>query len=129
MPIFAASPVTALNVAADKENTLKAEFLRSNHVDPDLDLDLDNIRSKMQLQERITLLKRLDKFLEDALKNDSDPTIVRANLSIATMPLGTGATSGLGDGIYSSSTPSMFEFFWQRIPTGGFAVKMISWAD
>jgi hypothetical protein len=126
MPFFAASPVAAENAAEDKRNTLKAEFLRSNHMDPDLSLDLDNVQSKVQLQERVELLTRLDRFLEDALKNEGDPAVVRANLSIATMSLGAGPTSGLGQGIYETSAPTMFEFFWQRLPAGGFAVKMIS---
>jgi hypothetical protein len=129
MPFFAASPVAAENAAEDKRNTLKAEFLRTNHMDPNLRLDPEKIQSKGQLQERIELLKKLDKFLEDALKNEGDPTVVTANLSIATMPLGAGATSGLGQGIYSSSTASLFMFFWQRLPTGGFAVSFISEGD
>lgn len=129
MPLFAANPVKALIAAADKEEALTAQFLRSNHIDPNLHLDLDNIRSEKQLQERVQLLARLDKFLEGVLKNESDPSVVAANLSIATMPLGVGTTSGLGQGIYISGTPSMFEFFWQRLPTGGFVVKWISEAD
>jgi len=126
MPAFAASPVAAENAAEDKRNMLTAEFMRSNHMDPNLDLDLDNIRSKRQLQGRVELLTRLDKFLEDALKNEGDPTVVRANLSIATMPLGVDVDLSRDEGHYGSSTPSMFMFLWHRLATGGFAVKMIS---
>jgi len=126
MPAYAASPVQALSAAGHKWDRLKAEFLQSNHMDPNFHLDLDNVKSERQLQERIALLKRLDKFLEEALKNDSDPTIVRANLSIVMMPLGVEENSDMGKGIYDSSTPSMLMFIWQRIPTGGFAVKTIT---
>lgn len=56
MPAFSASPVAAENAAEDKRDTLKADFLRGNHIDPDLDLDLDNVQSERQLQERIELL-------------------------------------------------------------------------
>lgn len=129
MPVFAASPLAALIAAGYKEEALQTAFLRSHHMDPKLDLDLGNIRSKGQLRKRIELLTRLNKFLENALKNVGNRTVIRANLSLVTMPIGVGATSGLGQGIYESATPSMFEFYWQRLPTGGFAIKYISEAD
>jgi hypothetical protein len=129
MPAYAASPVAAENAAEDKRDKLKAEFLRSDHMDPKLDLDLGNIQNERQLQERIQLLTRLDKFLEDALKNEGDQTIVRANLSIATMPLGVDVDLSRDEGHYGSSTPSMFMFFWHRLVTDGFAVKMITAAS
>jgi hypothetical protein len=129
MPAFAASPVPALGAAEEKRETLKAEFLRSNHLDPKLDLDLDNVQSERQLQERIDLLTRLDKFLEEALKNESDPTVVRTNLSIAAMPLAVGVDLNQDEGQYVSSTPSMLAFVWHRLATGGFAVTTITAAD
>lgn len=129
MPAFAASPVAAENAAEDKRDTLKAEFLRSNHMDPHFDFDPENIRSKKQLRDRIDVLERLDKFLEQALKDEADPAVVKANLSVVTIPMGVGTISGLGKGLYGSSTPSLFEFYWQRLPTGSFAVKLISEAD
>ncbi|MGB8029717.1 MAG: hypothetical protein WCF30_08620 [Terracidiphilus sp.] len=126
MPAFAASPVSALSAAGHKREALKAEFLRSNHMDPNFHLDLDNVQSEKQLQERIELLTRLDKFLENTLKNEGDPAVVRANLSIATMPLGVEVNLSRDEGHYGSNTPSMFVFFWDRLPTGNFAVKTIT---
>lgn len=126
MPAFAASPVSALSAAEDKREALKAEFLRSNHMDPNFHLDLDNVQSEKQLQERIELLTRLDKFLEDALKNEGDPTVFRANLPIAMMPLGIDVGIGPDEDQYLSSSPSMLEFVWHRLATGGFAVIMIT---
>lgn len=126
MPAFAANPIVATQAADEKWEALKAEFLRNNRMDPHFDFDPENIRSKKQLRERVELLTRLDKFLDDSLKNEGDPTVVRANLSIATLPLGVGATSGLGQDIYSSSTPSLIVIYWQRLATGAFAVYGIS---
>lgn len=126
MPTFAASPVPALSAAGYKQETLTAEFLRSNHMDPNFHLGLDNVQSEKQLQERIELLTRLDKFLEEALKNEGDPTVVRANLSLVTMPLGVEVNLSRDEGHYGSSTPSVLVFFWDRLATGGFAVKMIT---
>jgi hypothetical protein len=126
MPTYAASPVAALSAAENKREALKAEFLRSSHMDPNLDLDLDNIGSKRQLQERVELLTRLDKVLENALKNEGDPTVVRANLFIVKMPLGVDVDLSRDEGHYGSSTPSMLMFFWDRLEKGGFVVKMIA---
>jgi hypothetical protein len=129
IPAYAANPVPALSAAGDKEAMLTKEFLQSNHMNPDLDLDLGNVQSERQLQERIELLTRLDKFLEDSLKNESDPTVVRANLSIAVMPLGVDVDLNQDGGQYVSSSPSMFVFLWNRLATGGLAVKTIAEAD
>jgi hypothetical protein len=129
MPVFAASPVTALSAAGDKEVMLTKEFLQSNHMDPNFHLDLDNVQSERQLRERIELLTRLDNFLEDSLKNEADPTVVRANFSIVTKPLGVDVYLSRGEEEYSSSTPSLLVFVWHRLATGGFGVKMIAAGD
>jgi hypothetical protein len=129
MPAYAASPVTALCAAENKREALTIEFLRNNHMDPHFDFNLKNIRSIEQLQERVELLKKLDKFLEDALKNEGDPVVIKANLSIVTMPLGVEMDLSRDEGHYGSSTPSMLMFFWDRLATGGFAIKMITAAD
>lgn len=125
MPAFAANPVSALGAAGDKRNTLKAEFLRSKHLDPNFHLDLDNVQSEKQLQKRIELLTSLDRFLEDALKKEADPTVVRSNLSIAAMPLAVDVDLNQ-EGQYVSSTPSMLVFVWHRLTTGGFTIKSIT---
>ena len=126
MPAFAANPIVATQAAEEKWEALKTEFLRSNHMDPHFDFDLENIRSKKQLRERIDVLRRLDTFIEQALKNEANPAVVKANLSVVTIPMGVGTISGLGEDLYGSSTPSLFEFYWKRLPTGGFAVSFIS---
>ncbi len=126
MPVFAASPVAALRAAGDKEVMLTKEFLQSSHMDPNFHLDLDNVQSESQLQERIELLTRLDKSLDDTLKKEADPTIVRANLSIAAMPLGVDVYLSRDEEQYSSSTPSLLIFVWHRLATGGFAIKTIT---
>jgi hypothetical protein len=126
MPLFAASPVETEKAAEEKRDTLKAEFLRSNHMEPRFDFTLENIRTKEQLQERIDLLRRLDEVMEDALKSEGDPTIARVNLSIVAMPLGVDVNLSGDEEQYSSSTPSMLIFAWNRLETGGFAIKMIT---
>jgi hypothetical protein len=126
MPTFAASPVLALGAAEGRRDALKIAFLRSNHMDPGIHLDLDNVQSERPLQERIELLTMLDKFLEDALKKEADPTVVRTNSSIAAMPLAIDVDLNQ-EGQYVSSSPSMLVFAWHRLATGGFAVKEITW--
>ena len=124
MPAFAASPLVATQAS---EGPI-GEFLRKNHMDPDFDFDLENIRSKQELQERIDLLRRMDKFLEEALlRNEADLALVKANISIATIPLG-GLVVDTENGqvIYESGTASLILIAWKRLPTGGFAVYGIS---
>jgi hypothetical protein len=128
MPVFAASPLAATQATEEKWETLQAEFLRSNHMAPDFDFDLENIRSKEQLRERIDVLRRLDKFMEAALMNEANPALVKANITVATICLGVGIYDGLEEGqmLYGSGTASLLVFYWQRLRTGGFAVKIIS---
>ena len=129
MPAFAASPLVATQAAEDKWEALKAEFLRKNHMDPQFQFDPENIRSKEQLQQQIDLLSRLDKLLEDALKNEADPALVKANISVATIPLdvGRGGPFNQDDKTqFGSGTASLLVIYWQRLPAGGFAVIVIS---
>ena len=122
MPVFAASPLAAMQPTEDPT----AEFLRKNHIDPDFDFDPQDIRSEKQLRDRIDLLRRMDKFLEEALNKEADPALVRANISVATIPLGVVAQTRNGQVIYGSGTASLIVIGWQRLPSGGFAVKLVS---
>jgi len=129
IPSFSADPLAATHAAADKMGALQAKFLRDNRMDPRLDLDAENIRSREQLRERIDLLKRLNKFMEEGLKSDVDPALVKANISAATIPLGVGHQGIFGEDDktqFVSGTASMLEIYWQHLPAGGFAVKFIS---
>ena len=127
MPAFAANPAVAESAAEKERDTLKAEFLQSNNMDPNINLlDFDNIQNERQIQERIELLTRLDRFLEDSLRKEADPAVVRPNLSILTMPLGVDVDL-TQDGQYVSTSPPKSLFLWHRLATGGFAVKEITW--
>jgi hypothetical protein len=128
MPSFSADPVAATRAAADEIDTLQKEFLRDNHMDPDFNLGPENIRSREQLLERIDLVGRLNKFMEEGLKNDADPALVKANISVAAIPLEVGQEGLFGQDDktqFVSGTACMLVLYWQRLPTGGFAVKFI----
>jgi hypothetical protein len=127
MPAFAASPAAADTAAEKKRDTLKAEFLQSNNMDPNFNpVDVDNIQNEKQFQEWIELLTRLDRFLEDSLRKEADPAVVRSNLSILTMPLNVDVDLNQ-EGQYVSTSPPKSLFLWHRLATGGFAVKEITW--
>src|SRR5579859_5551071 len=127
MPAFSASPAAAGDAAEKKRDMLKAEFLQSNNMDPNINpIDFDNIQSEKQLQERIELLIRLDRFLEDSYRRKAGPAVVGANLSILTMPLSVDVDLNQA-GQYVSSSPPKSLFLWHRVATGGFAVKEITW--
>jgi hypothetical protein len=129
MPTFAASPLAATQAVGDKLETLKAEFLRKNRMNPDFHFDPQNIRSKEELLERIDVLRKLDKFVDEALKNEAIPALVKANISIATIPLqvGLGGPFNQNDKTqFGSAIAALLVIYWQRLPTGGFAVSFIS---
>lgn len=126
MPAFAANPLEATRAAAERFETLKAEFLRNNHMDPDVDFDLENIRSKEQLRERIDVLRRLEKFLGNALRSGAEPALVKANISVAAISSGVGAYARDGQVLYGTDAATVIVIYWQRLPTGGFAVHLIS---
>jgi len=127
MAAFSASPAAAGDAAEKERDTLKAEFLQSNNMDPNINpIDFDNIQSEKQLQERIELLIRLDRFLEDSLRKKADPAVVGANLSNLTMPLRVDVDL-TQEGQYVSTSPPKLLFLWHRLETGGFAVKEITW--
>jgi hypothetical protein len=126
MPAFAANPIVATQAAEEKWEALKGEFLRNNHMDPHFHFDPENIRSKKQLRERVDVLRRLDKFMEEALKNEANSALAEANISVATIPLGVGTyTQEDGRVFYGSSTANLLVIYWQRLPAGGFAVSLI----
>jgi hypothetical protein len=126
MPAFAANPAAAESAAESKRSVLKAEFLRKNRMDPDLDLALENIQSKAQLRERIDVLARLDSFMEGVLKNEAKPALVKANVSVAAIPLGLGADEYGRQVLYGSGVASLFVIYWQPLSKAGFAVYGIS---
>ena len=96
-------------------------------MDPNFNpVDVDNIQNEKQFQEWIELLTRLDRFLEDSLRREADPAVVRSNLSILTMPLRVDVDLNQ-EGQYVSTSPPKSLFLWHRLATGGFAVKEITW--
>jgi hypothetical protein len=125
MPTFAASPMTAIQAAGAKWEALKREFLSGSHMDPHFDFDLENIRSRVELQKRVEVLTRLDKFMEDTLNKESNPDLVKANISVATIPLGIVEDTEGDQTHYNSGTGSLLVIYWQRLPAGGFAVRAI----
>jgi len=127
MPAFSASTAAAEDEAEKERDTLKAEFLQSNNMDPNINpIDFDNIQGDKQLQECIELLIRLNRFLEDSLRKKADPAVVRANLSVLSMPLSVDVDLNQA-GLYESASPPKSLFSWHRLATGGFAVKEITW--
>jgi len=127
LPIFAASPLEATREAGDKVGKIQAEFFRNNHLPPDFDVDIENVSSNEQLRERIELLRNFNGYLEDALKNKTDPVLIKTNMSLVTFPFAIGqgdpfvgddnTTYGIGDGGLAS--------IWRHISAGVFVLNTI----
>jgi hypothetical protein len=127
MPAYAASPAAAENAAQTQRDAFQAQFFQRNNIDPNINpIDFDNIQGATQLRERIELLTRLNRFLEDSFRRVADPVVVEANISILTMPVSIDVDLNQADQYVSSSPPKSL-FLWHRIATGGFAVKEITW--
>ena len=129
MSTFAANPLVATQAAEEKWEALKAEFLRNNHMNPEFDFDLESIRTKKQLREQIDLLRRLDRSMEEALKIEPNPALVKANISVATIPLevGQGGPFNQDDKTqFSCAIADLLVIYWRRLSTGSFAVIMVS---
>jgi len=130
MPMFSANPPATTQAAADKMEKAEAELLRNNHMDPDFDYGLEYISSAEQLRQRIDLFKKLVRLWDEALKNETDPALVKANISIATIPLGVGPYSLDGKTtLYGSGTASLIVIYWQRLSAGVFAINTLSESD
>ena len=127
IPAFSANPAAAITSAEKERDMLKAEFLQSNKLDPNLDpTDFNKVQSGKQLLERIDLLRRLNRFLEDSLSRKADPAAVGANLLVLTMPLSVDVDLNQA-GQYVSSSPPKSLFLWHRVASDGFAIEEITW--
>jgi hypothetical protein len=132
MPIYAANPNRALELARQKHKDLVARFLQENNRNPEFvyDLqDLESIRSGEQLTDRVAWFRRLDDFLDQAYQRLCDSNTFSVNSSISTIALEFGAAGHRQEGSYAVMTSPGLIVVWRRLQTGGFAVAEVSLAE
>jgi hypothetical protein len=127
LPIFAADPHYALQLAEEKEESLVEQYKKANSRVPDLDFEsLESIRSASQVQERIDWLRQLDKFLEQSLQRQEDPNVSRVNRLLATVVLQVGKGN---EGTYFAMTSADLIIGWKVVPPADYAVAAISFGE
>ncbi len=132
MDIYAANPSSALAAARKKHEALAAQFLQENNRSPDFiyDLeDLESLKSPEQLRERISWLRRLDDFLEQALKSGGDSSTFEANKSISLIALQLGSLNKQTQESFLVVTSPGLVVGWRRSANGALAVTEVSLAE
>lgn len=130
--IYAANPSSALAAARKKHEALTEQFLQKNNKKPDFiyDLqDLESLKSPEQLRERISWLRRLDDFLEQALKSEGDSSAFEANKSISLIALQLGSLYTQTQESFLAVTSPGLVVGWRRSATGALAVAEVSLAE
>ena len=130
--IYAANPSSALAAARKKHEGLTEQFLQKNNKKPDFmyDLqDLESLKSPEQLRERISWLRRLDDFLEQALKSEGDSSAFEANKFISLVALQLGSLYTQTQESFLAVTSPGLVVGWRRSPTGALAVAEVSLAE
>jgi hypothetical protein len=123
--------LAALRAAVREQDDLAAQFMRNNNKSPDFRYEVQNaqiVSTHEQLRERIGWLRRLNDFLEENLKKDTAADVAAANKTIATITWEVEAVTK-GSDTFFATTASGVVVYWQRLPTGGFAVKDVSGVD
>jgi hypothetical protein len=129
--IYAANPSSALAAARKKHEALTEQFLQKNNKKPDFiyDLqDLESLKSPEQLRERILWLRRLDDFLEQALKSQGDSSAFEANKLISLVALQLGSLTQTQESFLAVTSPGLV-VGWRRSATGSLAVAEVSLAE
>jgi hypothetical protein len=127
MPVYAASPDNAFRLALKKYESLISEFAQKNNKGPNLiyDLaDLETVRTREQLRERISWFRRLDNFLEEAFQAEYVSSTFSVNKTISTVAIQMGTiTTGkeLTFAVMTSAGPGVI-VGWKQLPDGTFAV-------
>jgi len=131
MPLYAANPLIAFEVARSKHEDLMKEFARGmgssseeqsaisiiNHV-------LSPIGTLVEFRERISWLRRLDEFLEGAF-NAADASVFRVNKSISTIPLQLAPDSDTPEKKCSVFTLPALDVRWVRPDDGPWVVTEV----
>jgi hypothetical protein len=131
LPTYAANPLAALRAAVKEQDALAAQFMRDNKKSPDFRYEVQSpqlVGTGEEARERIDWLRRLNDFLEENLKKHTAADVVAANKTIATITWEVEAITKGGDTFFATMASGVV-VYWQRLPTGGFAVKDISGVD
>jgi len=132
LPIYAASPSTAVEMARTEQAKLEKEFLDQKKRSPDFVyhlLDLESIDTHDRLRERLEWLKELNSFLDLHCPSPVTSTISEANVSISLIPLKLGVMKEHSDRVFAAMSAPGLISIWTREETGKFVLKDVSEAE
>ena len=128
MTVYAANPVDAVRLAREKQLKLVKEFLAGKGKDADFLydlLDLDTIRTRSELVDRLQWLREISSFLDHRDPLDLGSPTYKANVLISGIPLDIGAQQDT-ERFYAIMTAPGLISIWTRAKTGDFVLKGIS---
>ena len=126
--IYAASPVDAIRSARDKQLRLVKESLSAKGKDVDFFydlLDLNSIRTRGELLDRLQWLREITSFLDSRNPLDLASPTYKANVLISGVPLEIGVQQD-AERFYAIMTAPGIINIWTRAGTGDFVLKGIS---
>jgi hypothetical protein len=129
MPVYAASPKAAVELALKEQSGLEKEFLNERGKNPDFInqlFDLESISTQDQLMQRLEWLRDLNSFLEKHHPLPPDSATYKANISISTIPLRLGVTKNNSKRLYAVMNAQGLISVWASSETGDFILRAVS---
>ena len=129
IPLFAANPSAARDLARNELLNLANQFLAERGKDPHFLHDLfylDSIQSTEELNQRLQSLRDFNSFLEARSSFRGNSSTYEANVSISMIPLQLGVMKQGPDRLYSVMTVSGLVTVWGRTESGEFVLKGLS---
>jgi hypothetical protein len=128
LPVYAASPVDAVTLARDQQLKLVKDFLAEKGKGTDFFfdlLDLDSIRTRGELLDRLQWLRKIVSFLNEHGPLNVDSTTYRANVFVSRIPLDIVAEQDT-ERFYGVMTAPGVISIWSRAAKGDFFLKGIA---
>jgi hypothetical protein len=132
MPVYAANPNRAMELARQKQKDLVRQFLQENNKSPDFiyDLqDLESIQTAEQLADRISWFRRLQDLLDRTYESLGDSNSFTINCSISTIALEFQPAGRNEEDSYAVMTSSGLIVVWRRPQSSGFAIAEVTLAE
>lgn len=130
MPNYAANPYGAFRLALKKREELIAEFAQKTNKGSNFiyDLeDLETVRTREQLRERVSWFRQLDNFLEETFQAEYVSATFDINKSISTVAIEIGTVTTGKEytfAVMTSAGPGVI-VGWKQLPNGAFAVTQV----
>jgi hypothetical protein len=133
MPTYAANPIAAVREANDELASLATQYHTGNELGTGLNfvdhlVDLNSIRTRAELINRLKLLTEFSSYLDARSPLPLGSKSYMANLSISVIPLDLLVQPSNG-GVYGATTLPGLITVWKRTSSGSLVLKGLSVAE